>query len=276
MSSVTWGMLYSFLPDFLAADAGLGVTVATLVALTFGAGSFFGVVFGSVVGQRLYNHRRTRRLTALMAGLGTALSTVPLYVTFQFAGRMSIVLIVFMALIGGFFGGIGIPIGRALVVNVVTPNERGMATGLLTTVDAVGKAIGPITVSGLIAALGKLPAFNLCLALFFPTALFLCAIAVFIQRDVDKQAQKVLREAERALRGGQSPRGDTERLSSDDEKGTAPRESVDGKGTVAVVGDSPRTIEAGDVEEGERPGQRPGDPAEGGAQGGDDPPLDRG
>ena len=71
-----WGMVYTFLNDYLSNDRGQTVMQATLALTSFGVGGFLGQILGGAVGQQLYN--RDKRLQCVLMGGSTMASTFPM------------------------------------------------------------------------------------------------------------------------------------------------------------------------------------------------------
>ena len=66
---IPWGMLYSYLNDYLAIQMG-DVILATMVLVFFGLGGIVGQLLGGYLGQKLFCY--DRRLQCLLMGTSTA------------------------------------------------------------------------------------------------------------------------------------------------------------------------------------------------------------
>lgn len=91
-----------------------------------------------------------------------------------------------VAFIGGFFASIAGPGIRAIMLNVNTPEVRGMALAMATTTDDLGRALGPAVVSLFIHHMGRTAAFNLGASAWLPCALVMGSMAFFIRRDEEE------------------------------------------------------------------------------------------
>jgi len=112
-----WGVIGSYLNDYLSQDKGFSISVATLVIVIFNIGGGAGLVGGGAFGQLLYNWKREWML--VMCGLCTLASPGPMYflinADLQKAG-LGITLTV--ALLAGFLSAASAPNVRAAVLNV--------------------------------------------------------------------------------------------------------------------------------------------------------------
>ena len=60
-----------------------------------------------------------------------------------------------VAFLGGLFSSMSSPNMRAMMLNVNTPETRGVATALQSTTDDLGKGLGPVFVAAFISSLGR-------------------------------------------------------------------------------------------------------------------------
>jgi predicted MFS family arabinose efflux permease len=74
---VPWSIITVFLSDYLSADKGLTVQLATVCMMTFGVGALCGQLFGGWAGQQLYN--KDKKLQCLFMGAATALGSIPFF-----------------------------------------------------------------------------------------------------------------------------------------------------------------------------------------------------
>lgn len=156
-----WGIVNTYLTDFLAEDRGMSVEFATFTVLWFGLGNFFGLVLGGVGGQYLY--QVDKRYPALLAGSMAIFGCAPFWVLLNGVNNnSSFVFIAFVALVAGAAAGVTGPIIKATLQNVTLPTMRGQAFALMNTFDDFGRGLGPVFLALLItSAGGRTPAFNL-------------------------------------------------------------------------------------------------------------------
>eukprot|EP00930_Biecheleria_cincta_P046669 TRINITY_DN32214_c0_g1_i1.p1 TRINITY_DN32214_c0_g1~~TRINITY_DN32214_c0_g1_i1.p1 ORF type:complete len:344 (-),score=45.37 TRINITY_DN32214_c0_g1_i1:1236-2186(-) len=81
---VPWAVITTFMVDYLAVDAHLGVQGSTGVLMTFGCGCWAGTVLGGRIGQSLY--RRDKRLQVLFMAVTVWGGMLPLLALFFAAG----------------------------------------------------------------------------------------------------------------------------------------------------------------------------------------------
>jgi predicted MFS family arabinose efflux permease len=156
-----WGIVNTYLTDFLAEDRGMSVEFATFTVLWFGLGNFFGLIVGGAGGQYLY--RVDKRYPALLAGSMAIFGCAPFWVLLNGVNNnSSFVFIANVALIAGAAAGVTGPIIKATLQNVTLPTMRGQAFALMNTFDDFGRGLGPVFLALLItSAGGRTPAFNL-------------------------------------------------------------------------------------------------------------------
>lgn len=156
-----WGVVNTYLNDFLAEDRGMTVEFATFTVLIFGLGNFFGLIMGGAGGQYLY--AVDKRYPALLAGSMAIFGCVPFWVLLNGVNNnSSFVFVMFVSIVAGTAAGGTGPIIKATLQNVTLPHMRGQAFALFNTADDFGRGIGPVFVSYLITTTGgRTPAFNL-------------------------------------------------------------------------------------------------------------------
>ena len=159
-----WGMMFTFMNDYLHENRGLSVIDATYLLTVFGVAGIFGALFGGQVGQWLFNRKCTFQI-ALMGG-STLVGMLPiLYLinTPSLGEGQKYTTTVFMAVLGGFIININGPNIKVLLCNVVVPEARGCAFAVFALTDDIGKGLGPFIVSLFIEAFHgrRILAFNI-------------------------------------------------------------------------------------------------------------------
>jgi predicted MFS family arabinose efflux permease len=158
---VPWGIVNTYLNDFLQVDRNMTGQYATLVVLIFGIGNFIGMLIGGYGGAYLY--RIDKRYPALLAGLAAIASCFPFWILLNSVNsETSIWIIGSVSICTGVNSGITGPIIKATVQNVTLPNTRGQAFALLNTFDDMGRGLGPVFVASMIVRFGgRTQAFNI-------------------------------------------------------------------------------------------------------------------
>jgi predicted MFS family arabinose efflux permease len=157
---VPWGIVNTYLNDFLAVDRGMRVEYATFVVLLFGAGNFFGMLVGGHGGSYLY--RQDKRFPALLAGFSAIMGCIPFWMLLNWVNSESNLWTIGpISFSSGLCSGVTGPIIKATLQNVTFPTTRGQAFALFNTFDDMGRGLGPVFVAAMISRLGgRTPAFN--------------------------------------------------------------------------------------------------------------------
>ena len=189
--TVPWGVFNAYFVDFLHKQKGMSVQEATGAITVFGVGSAIGAIIGGVVGQRVYNRRKST-LPVLM-GTTTAIGALPAYyflnVNDYGPQRAGLYCTCFIA---GIFSSFTPPNVRAILLNVNPPETRGSVFGFYSQIDDVGKGAGPALVAVFIVSMGRRVAFNLAFSFWFLCAVLLACIAFTIDSDVEQEQRDVL------------------------------------------------------------------------------------
>jgi MFS family permease len=75
---VPWGVVATFLNDYLAQDRQLGVLASTFVQTLLGLGGLLGTIVGGYYGQKFYNRRP--RFMSLFMGTAAIIGAIPFIV----------------------------------------------------------------------------------------------------------------------------------------------------------------------------------------------------
>ena len=176
-----WGMLLTFLNDYLAQEKGLAVASATSLVLGVGVGGALGVIGGGIVGQYLYN--RSPRLMPLFIGSCTILGTLPMIYLLMGAISDHYGLAFGCSVLAGLLSSTVGPNVRAMIMNVNEPETRGVALALQTTLDDLGKGLGPAIVALMISRLGRQSAFFWATMGWIPCGMLLMACSRHLEDD---------------------------------------------------------------------------------------------
>jgi MFS family permease len=192
---IPWGIVNTFLNDYLSQDCGMSVHAATATILVFGVGNFVGIVAGGTGGDYLY--KKDSRYPSLLSGTMAILGCFPFWVLINTTkvedGEMTVgiaIRIGITAFLAGLGSGVTGPIVKATLQNTTLPNARGQAFALLNTFDDFGRGLGPVFVASLIIALGgRQKAFNVGVAGWILCGLFNLCIFFTVKADVFKTRQ---------------------------------------------------------------------------------------
>jgi len=226
-SCVPWGVLMTYMTDYLAQDRNFGVQVATALTAVIGVGMAIGGGVGGVSGQILTNRCSTRPwvppayvATCLLGSLpffywllnanyfyapDTSTLNATLNTTAQ-ADVFVIPVLPFQKTQGGSVSSVGavgclgalllsIPGAnvRAWILNTNTPETRGTATSVINIVGNIGKGLGPLVASALIVATNRQQAFNISFACFLLTVAFYYGVCFTLSKDIKRVSDNVSR-----------------------------------------------------------------------------------
>lgn len=189
---IPWGIVNTFLNDYLSEDCGMTVQQATIVVLFFGFGNFLGILLGGVGGDYLY--KKDQRYPALLSGSMAICGCFPLWILINTTkvtdGEIPLGMglqICLIAVLAGIGSGVTGPIVKATLQNVTIPHARGQAFAFLNTFDDFGRGLGPVFVAGLIVSLGgRQAAFNVGVAGWVLCGLFNFCIYFTVMSDEAK------------------------------------------------------------------------------------------
>jgi MFS family permease len=189
---VPWGIVNTYLTDFLAVNRGLSVESATLTMLLFGVGNFFGMLMGGYGGAHLY--RCSPRYPALLAGGMAMAGCFPFWILLNHVNASSSLWLVLgpVSMSAGLCTGVTGPIIKATLQNVTLPQSRGQAFAWFNTFDDFGRGLGPVFVASLIAKLGgRTPAFNVGILGWMVCGAFNLCVFCTVQHD-ERKIQRLL------------------------------------------------------------------------------------
>ncbi|KAL3148730.1 hypothetical protein ABBQ38_014141 [Trebouxia sp. C0009 RCD-2024] len=195
-----WGVLLTYLTDYLAQNKGLSVPTATLVTIVWGLGGGVGAVGGGVLGQWLYNHINKAAMP-LFTGITVASATIPMWwLTNANLLTTPFFFTLVLAVTGGMLSSTAGPLNKAMLLNVNEPETRGVALAWQTMTDDLGKGLGPALVAALISALGRRSAFNLAIAGWLPCGALLAGVAVSLAKDEAAMQARLAEKVEKQTR----------------------------------------------------------------------------
>ena len=186
-SSIPWGIISVFLNDYLSQERGFSVADATFMVVCFGIGCAFGGVLGGIVGQRIYDWRRS--WLPLYMAASTMLGILPflflLNTHFTNAhGPMGL----FLTISGGLIANLPSVNSRPCLINVNPPESRGAALTASNVLVNLGRGLGPSAVTLLVSIckVDRQFAFNVTLIVFWSiSALQLVFLSRTLPQDQD-------------------------------------------------------------------------------------------
>ena len=157
---VPWAVISTFLTDYLATNAHLGVQGATAVLFSFGIGCFIGTALGGKLGQHLY--KKDKKLQAWLMAVTVWGGMVPFVVLFSDEDPWDHPWLSHMLMmLGGLLAPVAGGNAKAILLNTVEPRSRGTVFGVYNIMDDLGKGLGPALVSSWVRPLGRRSSFML-------------------------------------------------------------------------------------------------------------------
>ncbi len=194
---VPWGVFFVYLNDFYAQDKGFSVETATLIVMAAGGGAILGSFIGGLVGNRLYNVRP--KYLPLLCGASTILGIIPMAVLLNLPHSnegYSVFVPIAIGLVTGFIVAITGPNVKAILLNVNAPETRGSIFSLFNLADDLGKGFGPMIISVLIVAFGRLWAFNVANLFWLLCGILLLAMVWTFPKDEIKLNMRLQERAD--------------------------------------------------------------------------------
>ena len=182
-SCVPWGVLNTFITDYVAQNRGMGIVGATNAILIYAAGGLIGTLGGAALTQRLFN--RAPRLVGIVVAVSTAAGIGPMLYVVRGAYSLG-----HFGPLGGAAFGAGIltcvaaPTLRGAILCVNSPETRGSAFAILIFLDSMGRGLGPLGAASLSARQGRMQAFTSAICLWAISAGFQFMLTFTLSRDV--------------------------------------------------------------------------------------------
>ena len=180
-----WGVVNTYLNDYLSEDRGMSVEDATSTMLVFGIGLFFGVVCGGFGAE--YAYRIRVHIPIIMGGIANIVGCIPMYFIINHVSETSsIFLIGVLSILAGICLAVNSPIVKSTLTNVTLPTNRGRAFSFLNIFDELGKGLGPMLISLFISRFGRQQAFNISLFGWFISGILNMKAGHFVELDEDR------------------------------------------------------------------------------------------
>ena len=184
--TIPWGILSTHLQDLLTQDFSVPIGTATSYIGIFGLGGAVGGIGSGAVGGYLYAISKSS--LPLFMGLTCAASGILLH---QLLSKQSNhflhspTRVLPTLLFAGAFAAVSGTNIRTVVINIIAPEFRGSAVGLLNISGCIGRGLGP-SLAGLYIASSdsnRVEAVRACLYLWILSGAILCAAGLTISRD---------------------------------------------------------------------------------------------
>jgi len=199
-TSIPWGVIFTFLNDYLSQEQGMSVPDATMLVLWFGIGCALGGIFGGYLGQ-LTMSMSTSYLPLFMAA-STFLGIFPFIALLNGPFHTASILPCFYSLLGGLVANLPSVNMRPCIINVNAPEVRGASLNASNVAINLARGAGPscITIMGAIWGVSRQFSFNVTIIVFWViSAIQLVFLSKTLPHDQDAMEMELARYAETAL-----------------------------------------------------------------------------
>lgn len=205
-TSIPWGVIFTFLNDYLSQEQSMSVPDATMLVLWFGIGCALGGILGGYLGQLTMNMDRS--YLPLFMAASTFLGMFPFLALLNGPFHTAGILPCFYALLGGCIANLPSVNMRPCIINVNAPEVRGASLNASNIAINLARGAGPscITIMGAIWGVSRQFSFNVTIILFWTiSAAMLGFLAKTLPHDQDAMETELARYAETILGGKDAP-----------------------------------------------------------------------
>jgi len=196
-TSIPWGVIYTFLNDYLSQEKGLSVPAATILVLWFGLGAASGGIAGGYLGMKAM--KMNRSMLPILMAVSTFLGIFPFLGLLDFEFHSATFLGAVLGYSGGFIANLPSVNVRPCLINVNPPETRGAAMTAANLIISVARGLGPllITLSQAMFGMTRQYSFNMVLIVFWSiTTVLLLFLAKTFPSDQDAMDAELARYAE--------------------------------------------------------------------------------
>jgi len=196
-TSIPWGVIYTFLNDYLSQEKGLSVPAATILVLWFGLGAASGGIAGGYLGMKAM--KMNRSMLPILMAVSTFLGIFPFLGLLDFEFHSATLLGAVLGYSGGFIANLPSVNVRPCLINVNPPETRGAAMTAANLIISVARGLGPllITLSQAMFGMSRQYSFNMVLIVFWSiTTILLLFLAKTFPSDQDAMDAELARYAE--------------------------------------------------------------------------------
>jgi MFS family permease len=210
LTSLPWGIVFTFLNDYLSQEKGFSVEEATLLVMDFGVGCAIGGITGGYFGQLFM--RGNRSYLPLFMAATTILGIFPFLAMLNYNapdGHNGFRFKIF-AVVGGCVASLPSVNVRPCIINVNPPESRGAALTAANLFVTLGRGIGPccIVLLGSMFNASRQTAFNITLSVFWLiSGIQLLFLAKALPKDQDAMEEELARYAASAAAQGNDESG---------------------------------------------------------------------
>jgi len=205
-TSIPWGVIFTFLNDYLSQEQSMSVPDATMLVLWFGIGCALGGILGGYLGQLTMTMDRS--YLPLFMAASTFLGMFPFLALLNGPFHTAGILPCFYALVGGCVANLPSVNMRPCIINVNAPEVRGASLNASNIAINLARGAGPscITIMSAIWGVSRQFSFNVTIIVFWTiSAAMLGFLAKTLPHDQDAMETELARYAETALGGKDAP-----------------------------------------------------------------------
>ncbi|TGK64732.1 MFS transporter [Leptospira wolffii] len=193
---VPWGVFFVFLNDYYEFHYGLPKDKASALVIYAAAGIFIGTFFGGVIGQKIYDTKKT--LLPIFCGACILTGIVPTVFLLHAGNIASSPFFIPVNILTGIIISVTGPNVRALIMNVNPPKSRSSMFALYNLTDNLGNGLGPAMAALLLTILpDRTTAFTISILFWVPSGLSWLYILKNFKKDHDWMHQELADEAKR-------------------------------------------------------------------------------
>lgn len=184
--NIPWGILFTFLNDYLSQERHLSVQKATYLVFLFGIGCAAGGIFGGYLGS--WAMQVNRRMLPLFMAVTTFLGIFPFLGLLDAHYDDTGFYISICTIAAGCIGNLPSVNVRPCLINVNPPETRGATLTAANLLINLARGAGPsaITIMGAIWGMSRQYSMNYMLIVFWTiTSILLLALMITLPRDQD-------------------------------------------------------------------------------------------
>ena len=140
-TSIPWGIIFTFLNDYLSQEQGLTVPASTFLVFWFGIGSAVGGIWGGMLGSKAM--RMNRVFLPLFMAATTLAGIFPFLGLLDMNLKGHTLLAVFLSFMGGMVANLASVNVRPCLLNVNPPEARGATMTAANLMINVARGFGP-------------------------------------------------------------------------------------------------------------------------------------
>lgn len=183
---IPWGVFFVFLADYYENTYLLSKEVSAGLITFAAVGIFIGTFFGGVVGQLLYNIKKSYQ--AILCMVTTLVGIVPaIYLLYAQGVVQNMGLFIALNILTGIMISITGPNVRAVLINVNPPKSRSAIFSIYNLTDDLGKGLGP-ALSAIILGLTPDRALALSISILFWIPCGLAWFLILFNYEKDEKA----------------------------------------------------------------------------------------